>query len=782
MKRKQVAGWLLAFALLMPFAPAQVSAADPVTVTVSTGFGGAFKREAWTAVRITIENKGSDLAGQLVLEPENPREHDRVGGSFAKEVVVPAGTTKTFTLEVPGGYFNRRTQATIYDAKGEEVASQIVPAGGALEEGNSFLIGGMTEKPDDLNLFQTLPSGGLGGRIAIQSVGANNLPESPDLLNSLDVLVINHAPKEPLSPEQVAAVKTWVDRGGTLVLAGGADFNGGASLFADLSPVLVRGTAQVTDLSALTAYAGAAPSVAQMLASTGELKPGARSVVASGAVPLVAVQKAGAGSVLYAAWDLSEEPLASWAGNKELWQKLLMTETNSPVGQPVINPVGQILSDAKFQLLNASTRFRDLTPDLGLAIGAFGVYAVLVGPGLYLLLRRINKREWAWGAIPGTALVFSLGIWLIGMNMHGNVALQVVSTVELLSPDTAKVGGAGSFVVTSGGSYTVDLPAGMRAFASDQNDGGGRVIQNGDRSQIVFEKVPYWSTRSVYLETYLKGKGNIGHQLKVDASGKVTGTVTNNSQFDLEETHILFGKDVIRVGDLDPGATAQVAYQLQNQSAQPGRASNLLTEKLTMSSNGQYGRSDRDQEREMLAVAAHPQILGEDLIHLYGFSHTPMGTYTIDGQNVERDRQYSLVYQTLSLAPTEGNTVLPLGSIQPQISSTTGNAHVDQSGVMLQNGVVELRYNVRAGGFLDPENVMTDLDQSTYAMLEKEYYNWLTGSWEPVAKVNTPSMAEGELKKYVSADGTLQVRLRSNLLTDLYVVFPSVGVEGTVSP
>lgn len=783
MKRKRLAGCLLAAALLMPLAPGQVLAADPVTVTVNTGFGGAFKRDAWTEVRVTIENSGSDISGRLVLAAEDPRMNgNRVGGSFSKEIVVPQGATKTIALEVPGGYFNRRTLATIYDEQGKEIASQVVPAGGGLDQGQSLLIGGLTEKPDDLNLFQMLPSGGLGGRIEIQTLGANNLPERPALLDSLDVMVVNHAPKETLSPEQVAAVKTWVERGGTLVLAGGANFSGGSSLFADLSPVAVSGTGQVTDLTGLIQYAGANPPVAQMLASTGQLKQGARAVVSSGAVPLVAVHKLGAGSVLYAAWDLSEEPLSSWAGNKELWQKLLMNELNSSLGQPAFNPVGMVLQESKLQMIYASTKFRDLTPDLGLAIGAFGVYAIVVGPGLYLLLRRMNRREWAWGAIPGTAVVFSLAIWLVGISTHGNVVGQVVSTVELLSPDTAKLEGAGSFVVTQGGDYTVELPAGMQTFSTDLLDGGGEVMQDGDRPQIVFEDVPYWSTRSAYLSTYLNGKGNIEHQLKVDAAGKLTGTVTNKSQFDLEKTHLLFGNDVISIGDLDPGASVTVSHQLHKQTAHSNGLAYFLAEKMTAPVNGLYVPSDFEQERDMLAVAAHPEKLSGDLIHLFAFSHTPFDLYTIDGKNVDQDRQYSLVHQSLSLAAADGNTALPAGSIQPEIISTTGNVQPDNMGVHLNNGVVDLRYKVNAGGWLEPEKVTIDLDQSSYAMLEKEYYNWLAGKWEPVAKENTPVMTGGELKKYISADGMLQVRIRSTLSTDIHAVYPSVGVEGKVSP
>ena len=60
-----------------------------------------------------------------------------------------------------------------------------------------------------------------------------------------------------------------------------------------------------------------------------------------------------------------------------------------------------------------------LPPIGGLIVLLFG-YILLVGPVNYLVLRRLDRREWAWVTVPVLILVFTVGSFGIGGLLRGS--------------------------------------------------------------------------------------------------------------------------------------------------------------------------------------------------------------------------------------------------------------------------------------------------------------------------------------------------------------------------
>ncbi len=60
-----------------------------------------------------------------------------------------------------------------------------------------------------------------------------------------------------------------------------------------------------------------------------------------------------------------------------------------------------------------------LPPIGGLLVLLFG-YVVLVGPVNYVVLRRIDRREWAWITVPVLIVVFTVGSFGIGGLLRGS--------------------------------------------------------------------------------------------------------------------------------------------------------------------------------------------------------------------------------------------------------------------------------------------------------------------------------------------------------------------------
>ncbi|PWK12838.1 DUF7408 domain-containing protein [Tumebacillus permanentifrigoris] len=771
-----LAAALLSTALWVP----GVSAAGEIKMSSAVGWDGTFKLSAPTFVQVTVENQGADVNGKLVVTPDNPNNGgNSIAGSFEKDVVVPKGSTKTFRIEVPGGLFIQAVKIKLLDEKGQEL-EYVRPTQVAIQEG--ILLGGITEKKDDLNVFSLVNAPAVGNKINLRWMKNADLPDRVDLLQGLDVLAINHAPQEKLTDEQVQTIRQWVERGGTLLLSGGPNYQGGAGLFQDLSPVQVNGTGKATDLSDLHRYTGSKPSVTELNVSNGTLVQGAQVLVQAGAQPLIAVRDVGAGHVYYAAYDLSEEPFASWRGNKDLWANV-WRDANFPAGSFSAQSNGGF-SDPTMLLVNSSQLFRDLIPAIKTSVLVFIGYVVLVGPLMYVVLRRTNRREWGWAMIPATALLFTGGILLFDNGPRtSSTRAQTTAVINLKTDQIAEIAAGSSYLVTSGGNYSVEFKSDAFVYPTGLNYGSSgnteaRTVLGDDKPRIHYENVEYWSMRSSYLQGKLSDQGRVQSDLKIDKSGHLIGKLVNNTKFDMEVVHLLIGNQPYKVEDLKAGSTQPIDLAINSSPAvvQPTDFGSQMFPYGIGSTN-----QENEQYRNLVNYATSPALIGTAQVQLLGFTNAPLHLYKIDGETVENDTALSLVRQDLPIAYEAGGTTLPAGMIRPQILTQEGQVYAAPEGIRMSIGSVVMQYNLKKIPGFAVEKVTTNLDSAAYAMFDKQLYNFKTGEWVLVAKENTPAIGGDLVAQFVSPEGDLRVKFSSTSPQDQYLPYPSVGLEGKVS-
>lgn len=753
-----------------------------IGLQVEVGFDGAYTMSAWIPLQVTVENNGADISGRLAVT-KDPRHAGGFLSSYEKVVVLPKGTSKTYTLEVPAMMLNETVAIELLDTEGNLIESKSNVTGTPVREG--ILLGGLVREKDDLGVFSLINSHLVGGKVTSKSLAASDLPERPELLNSLDLLVINHAPSEQLTPEQIAAVETWVQHGGHLLLSGGADYSGGAGQFAKISPVAVSGTQELTDLSALKAYSGVEANATRLTVSAGTLDPNARALVQAGDVPLLATRQVGAGKVLYVAYDLSAEPLASWQGNKDMWNRLL-----GDAGFQ-FHVFGNGKGDDfhyKMQIMNNSSLFENIAPAVTTSAAIFGGYILLVGPLMYFALRRFNKREWGWVLIPSTAAIWALGIYLVGTDQRsGDAITQLTSVVDLKTEQAATVTAGASFVVNKGGDYTVRFAPGMQTLTNNMYSGGNpnnQLVSNlldEDRPRVSFRDVEFWSARSVLAEGVVKDRGLLKGDLHIDKDGKLSGSILNNSTFDLENAHLLIGDELVKVGDFKQGETAKVEHQMGGKMpSMQGISQKLFDAFAPYNMNG--GPDEYPIHRALLSYGAQMNRLGNSAVHLFAFSTAPIDVFELEDLTSNNQSYLSFVHQEMSLTYDDLGTEKPLGLLRPRLTSIEGNVSQSDQGVYLQMGSVVLEYNVKVNASIVPQKVTTNLDQAAYAMLAKEFYNWQTDKWDTVSKQNTPTMSGDETKKYVSESGMLLIRVKGTTENNHHLPYPNIGVEGKVAP
>ena len=235
-----------------------------------------------------------------------------------------------------------------------------------------------------------------------------DLPARVEAWAALDRLVWQDADASQLTAEQMEALRLWLGAGGELIVLGGTKDAGLLRPFntvdVQLLPYAPSTTVDVqpADLAAmlgtLPATAAAVPAVAGTLDHGAVLARSGESVVAASA-------GYGRGSVTLVGFDPSTPWIADSDAAEVLWHRILPMRTG-PMG-PGLNPLN-IVDDSQIVYALQNLPSIDLPPIEQLFLLLAG-YIALIGPINYLILRRLDKREWAWVTIPALVVVFAVG-------------------------------------------------------------------------------------------------------------------------------------------------------------------------------------------------------------------------------------------------------------------------------------------------------------------------------------------------------------------------------------
>jgi hypothetical protein len=418
-----------------------VHAQSPVvTFSIEAGYAGHFRDSEWTPLIIHAANDGDSVSGRLVVRPET--SGTGITNTYSTPITLPSGARQTATLYITARSFTTQIRVELIDDNGGVVAQQ--------EAGLTSI-----QRQDRLNV---VISDSPVGSVDLTGVHANNynsyqtdwtINDLPTLaLDSVDLMLFSDVDTGSLSSAQKQALTDWVARGGHLIVTGGQNWQATAAGLTDLLPFTPSGSREVAglqpladwlrldaDLSAQTVIATGAlrdDIPVQVFASTGEASVDASSTDASSAdasaaedTPLLTRRTLGAGKVDYLAADPNNAPLRGWSDLSTVWFTLI--GDGSPLPGWANGFVDWESAARAVEILPGYDPLPDILP----LCGFLGLYIGLVGPLNYLILNRINRREWAWASIPLLILVFSVLSYVLGFNLRGNeVTLNRLAVVQ----------------------------------------------------------------------------------------------------------------------------------------------------------------------------------------------------------------------------------------------------------------------------------------------------------------------------------------------------------------
>jgi hypothetical protein len=677
---------LMALVALLPPAPA-AAATDGLGMTARALFQGHVRPGSWFAVAVDVENTGPTVTGEL-----------RISGGvdsrtrFGTPVELATGSRKQFVLYAQPPSFGGNMTVQLVSGSGVVAEAKVAIA---LHDQNQLVVGVVSENPAKIvGELDLLPSQNLA-QPTIIPLSPGDLPERIQAWSVLDRLVWQDADASQLAPGQLAALRTWVAGGGRLVIIGGTAGADALTGFPDdLLPYRPSGTLDI-DPSVLRSVLGTIPAGATTLtAYAGELIAG-RALATSGGRVVAADRRFGAGSVTLLGFD----PTTSWiaAGDTidaPLWRRLLPARTGGIVAlgddATIVSAVSNLPSLA-------------LPPIGGLLVLLFG-YILLVGPVNYVLLRRLDRREWAWITVPALIAVFTVGSFGIGAVLRGSdVIVHEVAIVRgAPGTDQATVQSYLGIFSPSRATFQVRVPGDALLAAPMAGDifGTGTAaaldVLQGDPSRIRDLAVGFGSLRTVRAEGAATGPVIEG-DLRLE-DGRILGSVTNRSDRVLLAPAIVLGSSAVQLRDLAPGETAEVNLAVTNNLVNQTSLSDKVVGQLNW--NG-MAMSEEDQRRmvrrsviDQISIdpmTGMPYPLGGDSAMLLAWGLDPVVPMEIQGERVRREA--NVLYEIPLPLGVKGSTAFRNDLIRSSVVEVNANFfNKDPWTISFGTGDVRLAY------------------------------------------------------------------------------------------
>lgn len=750
---------------------------EALQITIQSGLDGKVKPNKWYPVHFTITNPGEDLSGELAVQISGS-DKDTI---YSAKVDLPSQETKVVTINLPGENLNSRNNSVTFYRDSIESGRKVDIAGEPISiqtdavSPQTYQVGVIARDADTMNFLSLLNQRGY--QIRSFPLSLDQVPGEALMLDGVDALVLNDINADQFSPEQIEAIHSWVKGGGKLILAGGAGYPKTAEPFEELSPVSYQQTRSVTGLSALTEAGQRELVISEPFTlSAASIKDGSVLFMEEG-IPLFVTAKRGNGEVMYAAYDLSLNPLASWNGNPNLWESLLYDGLQQSLSG------NQGSRGWSWEINDALEYFPSLTPpSIGILVLVLVVYAIIIGPLLYFLLKKLDRREWGWVAIPLLAILCSIGIYGVGASGRGAVMTQSLHTIELDGKGQGIKNSASAVFVPQGGSFLVELPGSYYAAPISNNYGNTTDLRGSadlviekkpEATDLRFQGVSYWSVRKLRFESGRQEPfGQLDYTLD---TATMSGEITNRLQHALDDVHIYFNGQVAALGSVNRGDT--VDYQLASQSTS---GFNMGRDIAQLIFPYQGDRDDNRQKRALLMEYMVDPSLGFDPsgIYIIGFTQANSPSlYKVDGKSIQSN-EVNMWVQKLQYDYVNGSQVhVPRGAVVPvpdfgetQINYQEGNAYD------LGPGEVILSYRLP-----DIQGVkystLSSFQTYTDASVHYELWDEVKQEW---TAISSGQSIEGELPSYLTDSQLLKIKM--TLQNNNYVRFPDFAIEGTVNP
>jgi hypothetical protein len=683
--------------LSLPAAVTPTAAASELQLSVRTGYDGMVRPGSWAPVEVNLANAGPNVSGnvQLSVIRRGGGTNSNAGASvdYTVPITVPEHSSKRFSTAIYVPPFFDQLQVRLISGQQTLVRQDVTIQ---RTDPSQVLCGVLATDPSAFDSLSGLTVSDGKRQPHLVALDLPDLPTNPQLLSTLDCLIVSDYSTRGMTSLQQSALSSWVGNGGVLTIGTGP--NGAATLAglpSDLLPASIDGTVSLRSLTGLANFfSGSADPTGPWLMAN--LKIGDGAVLASDEnQPLVVVGRRGKGAVFMLALSPAQAPIRGWDGDDHLWSYIL---SFVPIPPAAISTLyrsefgwGRVPREALTQGGTGSG------PEAFWLLGALVLFAVVIGPVNYLVLSRLGRRELALATVPIIAIASTAGA-LVYANDHrqGDVVVNQVSIVRTW--DGSGIGQLHSFVgvfALHSQHYEVTIPANT-LLSSTAYPFQGQFARTVPNVKVLQTSAPEaqgididpGTLNNFVLDGHFHVDGKVRATLKLD-NDRLTGQIMNGLSATIRNAAIVAGTSVQPIGDLKPGASHDVDVRLGASSPVGFQDNAQIVDKLFPGTSHEPN-AHHDVRYDILSAALNPaqsfsgqvEMSGVDLIGWLGDPIDPVS----DSDTGRLSHQQTVFITNLSFQISNALQVLPSQLLERQMLSSSYSARSEAGGISINSG------------------------------------------------------------------------------------------------
>ena len=759
--------------------------ATAIRMTAEAAYQGFFKFGEWLPVFVTLENNGADLQAEIRV---------RVVGSYGSVVYaspadLPAGARKRIPVYVLPNSYSRELSIQLYneDAVLQSLTIKVEP-----QVNLTYMVGVIAPQRGGMSLLLGSKLPGQPRPIVMVDIPLADLVERAEALRTFDVIILNDVDTSNLTPLQQAALTTWVERGGRLVIGGGAGALRTASGLPELLlPLAPDNLVEADSVAALADYAEANPVrvPGPFLSASGEVLEGSILAEENG-LPLVIERSVGSGNVDFITLDLAGSPFDAWEGTTVFWSKLLSPGAAYPDWMAPDYPARNMIADRMGYALSSLPAL-DL-PSVKVLSLLLGAYILLVGPLNYIFLRWRKRMDWAWITIPVLTIAFTAGTFGLGYAMRGtDLIMHKLSLIRISQSGVADVTSFLGLFSPAQQSYEIEVTGDglLSPLRAEYDPWSGGNVSTGGESQFLQGNpgivrgltVNQWSMQAFMTEGRWQDFGTIDADLTLAAGTGLTGKVTNRTEHTLTEVVVVMGNQFVRLGDMAPGESQDIALAMPDSVSShygPGLSWLIYGENYNATTSEQR---EMEVRRAMLDGVFQPEyvlspISSKSFPNPSGVTYEPVFLGWVEGVSPEveiggeniAERSSALVSTVLEYSLPRGENVsLPVGLLPGRLSqlpTSGGTCGAQGASVFLDRGEALFEFQIPEkfkDVTVDALKLMITSDSGFTNVPETAFYDWELGDWTVLEGIETGVTEIADAGRLVGADDIIRLRLAS---------------------
>jgi hypothetical protein len=410
---------------------------------------------------------------------------------------------------------------------------------------------------------------------------------------------------------------------------------------------------------------------------------------------------------------------------------------------------------------------------------ALGAFTLAVGPGNYLLLRRLGQPTWAVLTVPLITVVASLLIFgLANANRDSDSILSKVSIVRAMpSAPLAHARTYAGLLSRQQNNYEIKTAEGSLVYGqfypfprdpATEGPSWALKVVNGSSPLVSDLSIAAGSLGTFTVDGPFRTPGGIEADLTTDGRS-ILGTVTNRTGHVLSDASLILDYAVTRVGDVKPGESKDVNIPLPSAASAGYGPPNSFASLLYPA--GVPQKKPTDAARRDVLDSAFGQAFNFTKLDFYGL--TLLGWLETSGAELDvRPSRPAVVENTLYVATLpvrfpkgfEGDVPAALVMHRP-LGATTATRQQFGSYDLAAGESVALHFSlpVHTGRFLlerlnlNMDGRMRGPGANTASFGDVQFFNWQNAEWEeqPIALGSNPVPSP---QAYISSTGDIRLR------------------------